>query len=484
MSPLPKNLTDSSSPHPEEACRAVSKDAPAGSGASWSILRDAADAAPQDEGSGASEPDSREALRRGWCPSTLRPMETGDGWLVRLHPPGNALTPGQLRRVAELAEMHGNGLIEISARANLQLRGVSAQTHPALVEALLAEHLVDETEHDGPQKLVLTSPLAGHDPSELIDAAALAREIGQHARMVAGLPAKAGVIVDGGGLSLDDFAADLRVVAAEEGKIAIGLPDDTWLGPVTPSDAADAVIGLLHGLAAGRRAEPSAIRRLRDLPPAGLAKLIEASGLPMASAPQRCPAPARAGLFALRDGRFAAIIGLPFGRSDAGTLAEIADIAGRNGSNEIRCSPWRGLAFLGLDQKRAEAVLAAADALGLITQDMDPRLSVQACAGAPACSRGETPASGDAAVLAEAAAPLLASGLTLHVSGCVKSCAHPAAADLTLVGHDGRYDLVFNGTTRDTPTQRLDLSQIVQRLQPGQDFHTRLITGRASGPKV
>ena len=29
---------------------------------------------------------SQETLRRGWCPSTLRPMETGDGWLVRLAP--------------------------------------------------------------------------------------------------------------------------------------------------------------------------------------------------------------------------------------------------------------------------------------------------------------------------------------------------------------------------------------------------------------
>ena len=38
---------------------------------------------------------SPETLRRGWCPSTLKPMETGDGWLVRLHPPGARLTPAQ-----------------------------------------------------------------------------------------------------------------------------------------------------------------------------------------------------------------------------------------------------------------------------------------------------------------------------------------------------------------------------------------------------
>jgi len=48
-----------SSPHPEEARRAVSKDAPAVSGASWNILRDAirSGMAPQDEGSGSFRPD-------------------------------------------------------------------------------------------------------------------------------------------------------------------------------------------------------------------------------------------------------------------------------------------------------------------------------------------------------------------------------------------------------------------------------------------
>ena len=80
----------------------------------------------------------------------------------------------------------------------------------------------------------------------------------------------------------------------------------------------------------------------------------------------------------------------------------------------------------------------------------------------------------DAARLADAAADLLAQGVTLHVSGCVKACAHPAAADLTLVGRDGRYDVVLDGTTRDKPVATLDLSALLTRLQPGQDIHARL----------
>ena len=110
----------------------------------------------------------QEALRRGWCPSTLRPMETGDGWLVRLHPPGTRLSPAQLRRIATLAAEHGNGLIEISARANLQIRGVTAESHPKLVERLLAERLVDEHDGDGPQRLTLVSPIAGLDTAVML----------------------------------------------------------------------------------------------------------------------------------------------------------------------------------------------------------------------------------------------------------------------------------------------------------------------------
>lgn len=410
-----------------------------------------------------------EALRRGWCPSTLRPMETGDGWLVRLHPPGAKLTPAQLRRIAALAGEHGNGLIEISARANLQLRGVTAESHPALVERLLAEHLVDEHGGDGPQRVTLVSPLAGRDPSGLIDAAALAAQIEQRARVVPGLPAKLGVVVDDGGAqALDGFSGDIRLVGTGATSAALCLADRLWLGPIPVSEAASTVAAILRDFAALRAAAPDQIRRLRDLPLEALANL---SSLPEAAAPTPRMPPRRAGLFALEGDRFAALIGLPFGRCDAETLDRLGAAQAKA---DIRLSPWRGLAFRDLDRTEAESVLALAGDLGLITRDDDPRLSVQACAGSPACSRAEAPTMADAGTLADAAADLLAQGVTLHVSGCIKACAHPAAADLTLVGRDGRYDIVLNGTTRDKPVATLDLSALLTRLQPGQDIHARL----------
>lgn len=409
---------------------------------------------------------SQEALRRGWCPSTLKPMETGDGWLVRLHPPGAKLAPAQLRRIAALAVEHGNGLIEISARANLQLRGVTLDSHPALVERLLAEHLVDEHEGDGPQRVTLVSPLAGRDPSGLIDAAALAAQIEQRARTVPGLPAKLGIVVDDGGTqALDGFSGDIRLVGVGGTSAALCLADRLWLGPIPIPEAAPTVAAILRDFAALRAAAPDQIRRLRDLSFEALASL---SALSEAAAPAPRMPPRRAGLFALKNDRFAALVGLPFGRCDAETLDRLSAAQVKA---DIRLAPWRGLAFRNLDSTGAEALLLLAGDLGLITQDDDPRLSVQACAGSPACSRAEAPTMADAAKLADAAADLLAQGVSLHVSGCVKACAHPAAADLTLVGRDGRYDVVPGGTTRDKPVATLDLSALLTRLQPGQDIH-------------
>ena len=213
---------------------------------------------------------------------------------------------------------------------------------------------------------------------------------------------------------------------------------------------------------------------MRDLAPAALAGLAAATGLPRMAKPEARPAPRRAGLFDLAGESFAAMIGLPFGRCDAATLARLGDSAKRLGAGSLRLSPWRGLACLGLPREAATAWLDAANALGLITRDDDPRLAVQACAGKPACLRGETQAMADAAGIAAGAAPLLAAGVSLHVSGCVKSCAHPGLADLTLVGRAGRYDVVLAGTTRDASIATLDLSEIMRRLQPGQDLFARL----------
>ncbi|MDP3320417.1 MAG: hypothetical protein Q8S58_14930, partial [Bosea sp. (in: a-proteobacteria)] len=315
---------------------------------------------------------------------------------------------------------------------------------------------------------------------DLIDALALAAAIEACGREIAGLPAKFAIVVDGGGeSSLDAFAGDLRIVAIAPARVVIALADSLWFGPLPASEAAAVVAQAMARFAVRRARAPDCIRRMGDLAADELAALCD---LPVAEAPVARPEPRRAGLFALGDSH-AALVGLPFGRAEAAMLDRLAQAAERLGCPEIRLSPWRGLAFRGLSEGDATTLLERAATDGLITRDDDPRLSVQACAGAPACSRAQAPAMADAARLAQVLAPDLAAGLTLHVSGCVKSCARPAASDLTLVGEGGRYRVVIGGSARDSAVATLDLSALLTRLQPGQDLHARLIAaGRLSGP--
>ncbi len=113
-------------------------------------------------------------MRRGWCPDVLRPMETADGLLVRVHPRNAVLSAEQARAIAESAQRFGNGLLDLSSRGNIQIRGLTTTTHPLLVDCLTLAGLLDGVRSQSPFRLTTISPLAGIDPSERIDPLVLA----------------------------------------------------------------------------------------------------------------------------------------------------------------------------------------------------------------------------------------------------------------------------------------------------------------------
>jgi precorrin-3B synthase len=133
----------------------------------------------------------------------------------------------------------------------------------------------------------------------------------------------------------------------------------------------------------------------------------------------------------------------PFGQFDTGMLRSLAGLAEQHGTT-IRITPWRALL---LGRVPAGADLAAAAGPAWIADPADPRLNVTACIGAPGCASGSTPTRADAARLAAAMRPTA----RLHLSGCAKGCAHPGPAPLTLVGRQGRYDMVRDGRAADEP---------------------------------
>jgi len=157
-------------------------------------------------------------------------------------------------------------------------------------------------------------------------------------------------------------------------------------------------------------------------------------------------------------------VGLPLGRIETAALIGLADLSERHGDGTLRATPWRTLLLPGVTPESAAQIEHDVDALGLIADASDPRLHILACVGAPSCQSASVDARGDACRLA-AAVPTT-EGRTIHVSGCAKSCAHRGPAALTLVGRDGRYDLVRDGSTSDrVALSSLTITEVVALLQ-------------------
>lgn len=381
---------------------------------------------------------------KGWCPGALRPMQSGDGLIVRLRPFCGAFKLKQAHGLADLARRLGNGHIDLTRRANLQLRGLLDEHMPELQVELGKLDLIDPDAETENTRNLMVAPLAGLDPVEKLDVRPIARAIAEGLAVdqrLRALPAKFGLLVDGGGtVSIAAERADIALLAIEGG-VALGLdtPAGTqWLGATSPDAAA--ATALVAARAFLDAAGPATRLRMRGLPVDRVAAVLG----PMLR-PCRVVRPATGRTL----GAFGAAVGVaaPFGRLEAEQLRRLSSLAEEAGATELRLSPWRTVYFGARDAAAARQAVEAARLVGLILDVDDPLLRIEACPGAPDCQSSSVDARGDARRLAALASANGYDG-SIHVSGCAKGCARSAPSKLVLVGQAGRYHLMRNATTR------------------------------------
>jgi precorrin-3B synthase len=421
---------------------------------------------------------------KGWCPGALRPMQSGDGLIVRVRPQSATLRPHEFGMLADAARQFGNGHIDLTRRANLQIRGVSEASLPELHDVIAGLGLLDDNADGEAVRNIMINPLAGIDPTEVLDIRPIGREL---ARLLASdkslwaLPTKFGFIVDGGGvLPLAQLRADVRLAAiadSSDAAMAIGLETRAgmeWLGLTSPGAAAAAAIEI--GLAFIKAASHEKRQRMRDLSDDGLASIRSAlrSRLDALRENPRKTAdkPAaslnrRIGLIEFGADRFAVGIAAPFGRVETGQLRKLADVMAAHSVEEIRLSPWRALYASVTSRQSGQSILDAAKREGLVTDPFDPLLQIEACPGVSGCQSTDLDTRGDGRSLAEWL-PRFGFAGTVHVSGCAKGCAKSGPADLVLVGSEGRYGIVRNGTAQDHPARRFSFAELAA--DPGQIF--------------
>jgi precorrin-3B synthase len=404
--------------------------------------------------------------RRGACPGLSAPMPTGDGLLVRLRPT-RTVSLVAFKKLCAAARRHGNGIVEITARGSIQVRGLSAASAPRFADAIMS---LDIAAEDGVS--VIANPLAGLDLNELIDAGALAVDLrGALSRtsLPGKLAPKVSVVIDGGGaLGLETLSADVRVRAELiNGAVALHVSvggdgaSATPLGTIVPSYCTEAVLRLLEAIAQrGRDARTRNVLAADGPEPFSevIGKLLPTSARPRESGDPELDSRLRGnergvaiGLFSLHDGLYARGVGLAFGHSDAATLQRLADAAEATGAHGVRIAPGRVLLAIGFTHESAATFAAAAERLGFIVRADDPRRHVIACAGAPICASAHIAARAMAPRITEIAAPYLDGSFKIHVSGCAKGCARAAPTPLTVVGTGTGCALVANGSVRDEP---------------------------------
>lgn len=386
---------------------------------------------------------------KGWCPGIIRPMASGDGLIVRVRPRCGAFSLETAAALADLAERLGNGHVDLTRRANLQLRGLTEDRLPELRTELATLRLLDPDAEAEAVRNVMVAPLAGLDPAHRFDVRPIARAIDDaltwHRRLHA-LPGKFGLLVDGGGaISIASERADICLAAVGD-DVAFGFdtPKGTqWLGTLPPAQAAETAIAAAHAfLVVATRG------RMRDLSESAFAEVQAA----VASRLSPMAEPPAAG--GRRLGLLGGVVGIaaPFGRLEAGQLRRLAKLAADAGALDLRLSPWRTLYF-SVREEAGVFVLEEARDAGLIVEENDPVLQVEACPGAPDCKSSSVDARGDARRLATMAAVRGYQG-SIHVSGCAKGCARSLPSDLVLAGKAGAYRLIRKATTRG-PVERV-----------------------------
>lgn len=328
---------------------------------------------------------------------------------MRLRLPGGRVPARTLRRLTEVATAYGNGVLQLTSRGGVQVRGLPDPLPAGFLAAVTEIGLLPTTTHERVRNIV-ASPLTGlvgglADLSSLtcaLDAALVA------APALAELPGRFLFVLDDGRGDVVDLRFDLgyRATGPDEGWVLVGGPEQGR--PVTTADAVPTLIGLAHAFAEARTA--TGVWHVAELP-------CWVDSLDLAPVP---PVPGRLGL-PLGVVGDAASVSVPLAMLSARQTAAVEAIAE---DGFVVVTPWRGLVVPGAADRIDELVAA-----GLVADDQAAWALLSACVGAPHCGKARIDTTAVATALAGSGSVLPRT----HLSGCERRCGAPADDHLELV---------------------------------------------------
>jgi ferredoxin-nitrite reductase len=391
-----------------------------------------------------------------------------DSYMCRLRLPGGILLAWQARGLADLAERLAGGYVDVTTRANLQLREISAGDGPRVLDQLQELGIVTRGSGADNVRNIVGSPTAGFDPDELIDTRPLSRGIHfaiLQRRELYGLPRKFNIAFDGGGrVRCLEGTNDIgfTAVKAISGPAPAEVCFRMALGGITghrtyasdlgvllrPEDCVPVSLATLRFfLDEGDRSDRKKARFKYVIDRFGLdgclAEIEKRLGrtLPKAervefAAPTSHDPLGHIGVHPQREaGRCYVGVVLPVGRITAEQLRGLADLAEEFGSRELRLTVWQNVLIPDVATENAAVARRRLQEKGLDCEAGPVRAGVVACTGAKGCKYAAADTKGHALAIADHLdqnVPLDVP-FNLHVTGCHHSCAQHFVGDVGLL---------------------------------------------------
>jgi len=388
-----------------------------------------------------------------------------EAFMARLRIPGGAVKTYQLREIASIAKELTTGYIQLTTRANFQIRLIQPKDAPEVLRRLQAVGL--HTRGSGADNIrnLTANPTAGIDPHELINVLPLCQELAQiivNDRSFYDLPRKFNIAYDGGGLigTVED-TNDIGAKAVKIGdeiffRIALGGATGHKafardLGILVPLDELNHVVVALvrvyiaHGNRTDRKrarlkhlletwtldqylaeAEKLLGRQLRRSPMELAALQYPGQGLPHSHIgvyPQKQPGLNFVG------------VAMPVGQITPKQMIRVAELADLYGSGEIRLTVWQNFIIPNVPDTYVETLRKALRRIGFDTHQSHVRGGLVACTGNSYCKFAQANTKGHALELANYLEKRLTldQPLNLHLTGCPHSCAQHYMGDIGLL---------------------------------------------------
>jgi ferredoxin-nitrite reductase len=388
-----------------------------------------------------------------------------EAFMARLRIPGGLVKTYQLREIAAVARELTTGYVQITTRANFQIRLIQPKDAPEVLRRIQTVGL--HTRGAGADNIrnLTANPTAGIDPHELIDVMPLCQQLAQiiiNDRSFYDLPRKFNIAYDGGGLigtveDTNDIGAK-AIKVGEEVFFRLVLGGATGhqafandLGVIVPSGELNQVVVALVRvfIAHGDRRDRKRARLKHLLESWTLERYLAETEKVVGKSLRRLPLESGAiqypgqqlphshiGVYPQKQRGLNYVgVAMPVGQITPKQMVRVAELADLYGSGEIRLTVWQNFIIPNVPDAYVGTVRKALRRMGFDTEQNHLRSGLVACTGNSFCKYAQANTKGHALALADYLQKKLTldQPLNIHLTGCPHSCAQHYMGDIGLL---------------------------------------------------